>query len=95
MLADGAAGMEADNKEATPNDKAGADAIYLALAPLLGSDITDEEEGIPEGEPARGRCRSSECDNHMQCFHQCAKVKFGSRCGQGALLILLHLLVYV
>ena len=51
MLADGAAGMEADNKEAAPNDKAGADAIYLALAPLLGSDITDEEGAFPKENP--------------------------------------------
>ena len=35
--------MAADEKEADLNKKASADARDLALAPLLGRDITDEE----------------------------------------------------
>ena len=34
------AGVAADDKEATPNDKSGADAVALDSAPLLCSNIT-------------------------------------------------------
>ena len=43
--------MAADNKEATSNEKAGAEARALASAPLLGSDITDEEEAVLKDKP--------------------------------------------
>ena len=40
--------MVADNKEAAPNDKFGADARDLAALPLLDSDITDDEGAFPK-----------------------------------------------
>ena len=40
--------MEADEKDASPNKKAVADAGALASAPLLGRDITGEEGAAPK-----------------------------------------------
>ena len=40
--------MAADNKEAAPNDNAGADAVSLASALLGGGNIADEEGAAPK-----------------------------------------------
>ena len=40
--------MAADNKEATPNEKAGSGAGSLASEPFGGGDITDEEGAAPK-----------------------------------------------
>ena len=49
--------------------------------------------GIPEGEPAWGRCRSSGGNNCRRHFRQRAKEKIISRHGRGVLLLLLRSLV--
>ena len=43
--------MAADNKEAAPNEKASADAVALTSAPLLVSEIKDEEGAAPKENP--------------------------------------------
>ena len=59
-------GVAVDDEEAALNKKDRADVVDLASVPLLGSDITDEEGGIPKGEPACGRGRSSRGGNRRR-----------------------------